>query len=38
MYPQTHSFSKQTLQGATEASFGRILDREEALENSNAEL
>ena len=31
-------FSKQTLQGATAASFCRILDRDTALESSDAEL
>ena len=35
---QNSSFSKQTLQGATAASFYRILDRDTALESSNAEL
>ena len=35
---QNESFSKQNLQGATAASFCRILDREEALESSNAVL
>ena len=38
MLHQNESFSKQNLQGATAASFCRILDREEALESSNAEL
>ena len=38
MWAQNESFSKQNLQGATAASFCRILDREEALESSNAEL
>ena len=35
---QNRPFSKQNLQGATAASFCRILDREEALESSNAVL
>ena len=35
---QNEYFSKQNLQGATAASFCRILDREEALDSSNAVL
>ena len=35
---QNNTTSSQTFQGATAASFCRILDREEALESSNAEL
>ena len=35
---QNPPFSSQTWQGATSASFCRILDREEALESSNALL
>ena len=38
MYHQNPSFSKQTVQGATEASFCRNLDREEVLESPNAEF
>ena len=38
MLAQNHPFSKQTLQGATAASFCRILDRKEALECSNVEI
>ena len=34
---QNSTFSKQNLQGATAASFCRILDLEEALESLNAE-
>ena len=35
---QNNTISSQTFQGATAASFCRILDREEALESFNAEL
>ena len=38
MLAQNSSFSKQTLRGATGASFCRNLDQEEALETPNAEL
>ena len=36
MLHQNNTISKQNLQGATAASFCRILDREEALESSDA--
>ena len=35
---QNPPFSSQTWQGATAVSFCQILDREEALESSNAEI
>ena len=38
MLPQKGSFSSQTFQGATGTSLCRILDRDTALESSNAEL